>query len=131
VSIAIVNNSLDVHLKRYLVAVGMLISGILAVAGIVCLIPSTQSLPVAISTSQLQPSEFYTVTTSQGGATLTEVLVNTNFQFRSADLQSASSTLDLAQMNQMAFLFVIAIVVGIWAIVLGVSSSHKDQGAFV
>ena len=98
-------------MNRYLVAMGILIAGILAIVSITPMVFPSQPQVVTTTTESPQ-SLFYTTITTAGGITMTEVLENTTLQI--AD-PSRSSTLDFAPLGQFAFLLLtVAIVLGFW-----------------
>ena len=108
-------------MNKYLLAAGILISGIVAIASLIYFAPPYQTLSVAISTSRQQQSEFYTSTANQGDITITEILVDTSVQFPPGGL---------TQFRPPSWFLVVSSVIGIGVIVAGIASSQKVESAF-
>jgi disulfide bond formation protein DsbB len=99
-------------LNRYLIVVGLLIVGILAIVS-VSFTYAQNSHSNVISDSTMNQAAFFSTTISQGYVTMTEILVNTSIHFPLTDQPTVSWPVNVVQFAMLAFLlYMIALVLG-------------------
>jgi hypothetical protein len=107
-----------VKLKTYILAAGLLIAGILAVATTISVVfPSEPSLNATATSSLSRQPEFITTITSVGGAAITEILVNTAVQFPLADRPLLPSSL-INSIQLSAFIIFLVLMITMVGLVL-------------